>query len=83
VHFQIVTRLRMLALSARVPRCEVWMLDSSHGVTYRGALQFEEHCDLVWAAATHFESVVPVTRGMDARAEGTPDPNVGRRDAIV
>jgi hypothetical protein len=41
-HFQIVTRLRMLALSARVLRCEVWTLDSSHGVTYRGALQFEE-----------------------------------------
>jgi hypothetical protein len=63
-------------------RCEVWMLDSSHGVTYRGALQFEERCDLVWAAETHFESLVPVTRGMDARAEGTPDPNVGRCDAI-
>jgi len=24
-----------------------------------------------------------VTRGMDARAEGTPDPNVVHRDAIV
>jgi hypothetical protein len=83
VHFQIVTRLRRFALSARVLRCEVWMLDSSHGVTYRGALQFEERCDLVCETETHFESLVPVTRGMDARAEGTPDPNVVHRDAIV
>jgi hypothetical protein len=42
-----VTRLLILALSARVLRCEVWTFDSSHGVTYRGALQFEERCDLV------------------------------------
>jgi hypothetical protein len=82
VHFQIVTRLRRLALTAKVLRCEVWMLDSSHGVTYRGALQFEERCDLVWEAETHLESLVPVTRGTDARAEGTLDPNVGHRDAI-
>jgi hypothetical protein len=82
-HFQIVTRLRMLALSARVLRCEVWMLHSSHGVTYRGALQFEERCDLVWEGETHFESRVRVACGMDARAEGTPDLNVGHRDAIV
>jgi hypothetical protein len=60
-----------------------WMLDSSHGVTYRGALQFEERCDLIWEAETHFESLVPVPRGMDARAEGTPDPNVGHPHAIV
>jgi hypothetical protein len=39
-----------------------WMLDSSHGVTYRGALQFEERCDLIWEAETHFESLVPVPR---------------------
>ena len=70
VHFQIVTKLRMLALNARVLRCEVWMLDSSYGVTYRGALQFEERCDLVWEAETQFESVVPVTAGLDTRAEG-------------
>jgi hypothetical protein len=31
VHFQIVTKLRMLALSARVLPCKVWMLHSSHG----------------------------------------------------
>jgi hypothetical protein len=83
VHFQIVTRLRMLALNARVLRCEVWMLDSSRGVTYRGALQFEERCDLVWEAETTSSPSFPLRRRMDARTEETPDPNVGHRDANV
>jgi len=68
VHVQIVTKLRMLALTARVLRCEVWTLDASQGVTYRGALQFAERCSLVLEGGPRVESMVPVSRGADAHA---------------
>ena len=42
LHFHLVVRRQPFGLSARVLRCEVWALDSRVGVTYRGALQFEE-----------------------------------------
>jgi len=71
VHVQIVTKLRVFALIARVLRCEVWMLDSSQGVTYRGALQFEERCDLPWEAETRIGSLLPATGTPAACAEGT------------
>jgi hypothetical protein len=53
VYVQIVTKLQVFALVAHVLRCEVWTLDSPQGVTYRGALQFEERCDLPWERETH------------------------------
>jgi PilZ domain len=59
VHFQIVTKLRAFSLVAKVLRCEVWMLDSLQGITYRGALQFEQRCDFLWEGETPMESVVP------------------------
>jgi len=46
LHFHLVLRQRSFGLNAHVLRCAVWMLDSREGVTYRGALQFEERCDL-------------------------------------
>ena len=46
VHFNLVLRERSFGLSARVLRCVVWTLDWSEGISYRGALQFEERCEL-------------------------------------
>ena len=59
VHFQIVTTLRAFSLVANVLRCEVWMLDSRRGVTYRGAVQFEQRCDFLWEEETLNGSAVP------------------------
>jgi len=59
VHFQIVTTLRAFSLVATVLRCEVWMLDSLQGITYRGALQFEQRCDFLWEGETLIGSPVP------------------------
>ena len=59
VHFQIVTTVRAFSLVATVLRCEVWMLDSLRGVTYRGALQFEQRCDFRWEGETLTGSAIP------------------------
>jgi len=59
VHVQIVTTMRAFALVAKVLRCEVWMLDSLQGVTYRGALQFEQRCDLLWEGETPIGTPIP------------------------
>jgi hypothetical protein len=70
VHVQLVTSFRVFALVARVLRCAVWMLDSHDGATYRGALQFEERCDLLWEPATHSGSGVPVASSCETREPG-------------
>lgn len=44
VHFRLVCEDRTLAVAARVLRCVVWALRPDSGVTYRGALRFEEPC---------------------------------------
>ena len=46
VHLQLVTEVRTFVLAARVLRCAVWSLDPHDGVIYRGALKFEERCEL-------------------------------------
>jgi hypothetical protein len=50
VHLQLVTRARTFALAACVLRCAVWSLDPFEGVTYRGALKFEDRFELFWDA---------------------------------
>ena len=70
VHVQLVTRFRVFALVARVLRCAVWMLDSHDGATYRGALQFEERCELLWEPETPAGSSVPVTSGRNSEQPG-------------
>lgn len=47
VHLQVVLERRTLALAAHVLRCAVWALDPAEGVTYRGALKFEDRCELL------------------------------------
>jgi hypothetical protein len=59
VHFNLVLRERSFGLSARVLRCIVWTLDGNEGISYRGALQFEERCELLREMATHGGSDIP------------------------
>ena len=47
VHVRLATRTRTLAVAAHVVRCAVWTLQAD-GVTYRGALRFEEECQSFW-----------------------------------
>jgi hypothetical protein len=61
LHFHLVLRQRRFGLIARVLRCAVWAIDSAQGVAYRGALQFEEPCELFWETGTLYESHVPAT----------------------
>ena len=42
VHLQLVTASESKAVAAHVLRCAVWALDPQDGVTYQGALKFEE-----------------------------------------
>ena len=58
VHLQLVTAARTFALAAHVLRCAVWSLDPYDGVTYRGALMFEDRCERFWESATHAGSAI-------------------------
>lgn len=77
VHLQIVTTERTLAVGARVLRCAVWMLDPLDGVTYRGALQFEDRCDSLWEHGTPAGSQVPGLSRPDSRRGGNAIPAAG------
>lgn len=70
VHLQLVTEQRTLALPAHVLRCAVWSLDARDGATYRGALKFENRCDLFWEAETRRGSAIPSKPGLDGRYSG-------------
>jgi len=59
VHLQLVTEARTFALAARVLRRTVWSLDPYDGVTYRGALKFEERCEVFWEAEPPVRSACP------------------------
>jgi len=71
LHFHLVLRHRSFGLVAQVLRCGVWTLDSRAGVTYRGALQFEERCDgLFWETETQIGSDIPSPVITDGDEEG-------------
>ena len=48
VHVKFQCGGRRFALPAQVLRCSVWALDADAGVTYRGALKFEDRCEKLW-----------------------------------
>ena len=75
VHFQIVTTIRAFSLAATVLRCEVWLLDSLQGITYRGALQFEQRCDFLWEGETLIGSAIPAPLIPAPVPEGRYDPD--------
>jgi hypothetical protein len=74
VHFQLATADRVWALAGRVLRCAVWLVDPHAGVTYRGALQFEERCESLWEQQTRGGSEVPAVPkpGEDNAGNGVP-----------
>lgn len=59
IHLQLVTEVRTFVLTARVLRCAVWSLDPHDGVTYRGALKFEDRCERFWDAETTGAPAIP------------------------
>lgn len=65
VHLQLVTEARTFALAARVLRCAVWSLAPYEGVTYRGALKFEDRCELFWEGETLAEAATPACPKLD------------------
>ncbi|HJR58064.1 MAG TPA: PilZ domain-containing protein [Vicinamibacterales bacterium] len=52
VHLQVITGTRRVAVGAHILRCQVWSLDPSEGVTYRGALKFDHRVEWAWADRT-------------------------------
>jgi hypothetical protein len=74
VHMQITTPARTMGMAAHVVRCAVSALHPLDGATYRGAVQFEQRCDLLWEGATLSGSSVPVVPSFvpDESGKGLP-----------
>jgi PilZ domain len=85
VHMHVVSRARTFAVAARVLRCAVWALHPMDGVTYRGALQFENRCELFWEPGTRPGAQVPGAAATDPSGTGQPLPAMekllGARDS--
>lgn len=78
VHVHVVISTTPFTATARVLRCAVWKVHPTDGVTYRGALQFENRCDPVWEAATRPGANVPVLTMPDAIRKGQGIPAADR-----
>jgi len=79
---QVVTSVQPITLTARVLRCAVWALHPLDGVTYQGALQFENRCELFGEAGTQPGVKVPGTTTPQSPVEGDRIPasqNTGLR----
>ena len=61
VHLHVVTEDGKFAVAAHVLRCTVWSLDPDTGVIYRGALRFEDRCELFTDGAAR-DAAEAVTR---------------------
>jgi hypothetical protein len=88
IHVQVATRLRTFAVAAHVLRCVVAELDAVTGVTYQGAIRFEQRCDLFWEGTTLAGASVPAHAKSSAAGVGKPIPRLaiptradGRRQA--
>jgi PilZ domain-containing protein len=77
VHFNLVLRERSFGLSARVLRCVVWTLDPREGISYRGALQFDDRCESLREMGTPHGSYVPVWQPSPQSEEGSGYPTGG------
>ena len=80
---QIVTANRTVTTAARVLRCSVWALHPTDGASYRGALHFDEACDIVWEHDSHSVTLVPEPPLVPARRQGhaLPGPSGGMHPA--
>lgn len=70
VHMQVVTSARAFTLTARVLRCAVWTLHPLDGVSYRGALQFDDQCEPFWEPGTRGGAGLPETGLPDGTGRG-------------
>jgi hypothetical protein len=59
-----------------------WSLDSREGVTYPGALQFEDRCDAFWESATPIGSDMPSLVVLDEREAGMVYPMTREVDDV-
>jgi hypothetical protein len=84
VHLQVTTATRTFAIAAQVTRCLVWSLDPIDGVTYRGALRFEQRIEWTWGDATLAGNVSPESSRPAGRIEGhrLPSAAATQRDAL-
>ena len=73
VHIHVAGHARTFAVAARVLRCAVWALHPTDGVTYRGALQFENRCELFWEPGIR-RGQVPGVPATDPMGTGQPLP---------
>jgi hypothetical protein len=75
VHLQVTTPARNFAIAAQVVWCTVWTLDPIDGVTYRGALKFEQRIDWVWGEQTRDGYSANESCRPEARSAGQPLPD--------
>ena len=80
LHFHLVLRRRTFGLVAQVLRCAVWKMDSREGLTYRGALQFQERCEFFREHGSHSGSHLPATAGTNDSNSGIAYPRNDRAD---
>ncbi len=75
VLLQIVSPHQTVAVSALILRCAVWAVGPDTGARYRGALRFDQPCDLPRALATRDGSRVPGHADTGSPAAGKPLPD--------
>ena len=80
VHLQVSTENATITVVARVLRCVVWALHPLDGAIYRGALVFDERCDLLRELATHGGTSVPGRAGPIAGGRGHRLPAAAESD---
>jgi hypothetical protein len=85
IHLQLATATQAVGLAAHVQRCTVALLDPDGGVTYSGALKFDERCEIPWEETTHRGHRVPASARTRAADHGDALPArmaaEGRNDA--
>ncbi|MBA3886066.1 MAG: PilZ domain-containing protein [Acidobacteria bacterium] len=75
VLLHIVSPHQAVAVSALILRCAVWAVDPETGARYRGALRFDQPCELSRALATRDGSMVPGHADTGPPVAGKPLPD--------
>lgn len=57
VHIRLVTDACAVSIAAHIVRCVVWAIHPEDGVTYRGALRFDERCVRLSEAAARSHGI--------------------------
>ena len=70
VHLLVASTTRTVAVAAHVTRCLVWSLDPIDGVTYRGALKFEQRIEWQWGEPTRRGHDLPESDRLNTERSG-------------